>query len=97
VATYFNELNPLDRQHSASDLAQGEICWSLHKVDGATISCELVDEGQWGVQVKTNCDGELVFSRRFPDRSTAMLKVDDLKTEHIRSGSVVVALDEEPS
>jgi hypothetical protein len=62
----------------------------MRKPDGATLTCELRDQGQRGVEVQLSRDGQFVFSRRWPDRSTAVAKVDDLQTEHIRDGGVLL-------
>ena len=62
----------------------------MRKPDGATLTCELRDQGQWGVEIQLSRDGECVFGRRWPDRSTAVVKADDLKTEHIRNGGLLL-------
>jgi hypothetical protein len=62
----------------------------MRKPDGATLTCELRDQGQWGVEVQLSRDGQFLFGRRLPDRSTAVIKADDLKTEHIRDGGVIL-------
>jgi hypothetical protein len=79
-----------DRFVSARDTTPGELWWSVRKPDGATLTCELLDQGQLGVEIKLARDGQFLLGRRFPDRSSAVVRADDLKTQHIRDGAVVV-------
>jgi hypothetical protein len=39
--------------------------------DHSTWSCELRDDGKYGVEAHIRCEGELVISRRFADRALA--------------------------
>jgi hypothetical protein len=79
-----------DAIDSAAQSRPGEVCWSIRKPDGATLTCELRDQGQWGVELQMSRDGEFLSNRRWPDRSAAVVEADDLKTAQIRAGGVVL-------
>jgi hypothetical protein len=75
---------------SSDQTTAGQLCWSIRKPDGATLTCELHDQGQRGVELRLLRDGHLLFGRRLHDRSAAVVKADDLKTEHIRDGGELI-------
>ncbi|MGE0703413.1 MAG: hypothetical protein AB7F99_08270 [Vicinamibacterales bacterium] len=45
--------------------------WTLRR-DGATWSCELHYHGEWGVEAQLSRNGDLIGSRRFDMRATAI-------------------------
>lgn len=68
----------------------GEFRWAIRTLDGVTLACELRDRGQLGVEVQLSGPDQCPFVCRWPDRSSAVLKADDLKVRYIRDGGILL-------
>jgi hypothetical protein len=92
VSTNTSQAEPLHTTTTQSphQTTPGQLCWSIRKPDGTTLTCELHDQGQRGVELQLLRDGQFLFGRRLHDRSAAVVKADDLKTEHIRDGGELI-------
>jgi hypothetical protein len=64
--------------------------WSIRKLDGAVLTCELQDFGDIGIEVQMLRDGQFLFGRRWPNRAAALLEVDELKADHLTAGAVLM-------
>ena len=90
MSTNTSQAEPLYTTPSSDQTTVGQLCWSIRKPDGTTLTCELHDQGQRGVELRLLRDGQLLFGRRLHDRSAAVVKADDLKTEQIREGGELI-------
>ena len=61
-----------------------EPVWTVRK-DHVTWTCELVDQAEWGTEVKILRDGDLVIGRRFETRALA-LALGGTGTRRLRPG-----------
>ena len=67
-----------------------ERMWTIRRSDGTILACELQDHGSIGVEVQKLRNGQLLFGRRWPDRTAALVEVDALKSDHLANGGVLV-------
>jgi len=68
----------------------GELQWRVRQRNGTVISCELRDNGSAGVEVQKLKDGEWFYGRRWPNRSTAQVEIDEMKAEQIAAGGTLL-------
>lgn len=68
----------------------GEHVWTIRKVDGAVLACELRDNGMAGVEVHVHRDGEFLFSQRFLTRADALYDAAAIRAEHLAHGGTLV-------
>ena len=65
--------------------------WAVRKRDLTVISCELRDNGPAaGVEVQLLRDGEWFYGRRWPNRESALVEVDELKAEQLERGGILL-------
>ena len=66
--------------------------WSVRTRDRAIISCELRDNGSAGVEVQLLRDGAWFYGRRWPNRKSAPVEVDDMKAEQLARGGILLLI-----
>ena len=68
----------------------GERLWTVEK-NGRRLACELRDDGAAGVEVQVYRDRELLYGRRWANRSLAREEADERKAQYLREGGVLIA------
>jgi hypothetical protein len=66
----------------------GEHLWTVQKA-GRHLTCELRDDGEFGVEVQVYRDGELLYGRRWATRALALEEADARKAQYLREGGVL--------
>ncbi len=60
---------------------QTETVWSFSR-DGVFWKCELVNQGEWGVEARISRDDAVVTGLRFPTRASAIEWADAERAQH---------------
>ncbi len=68
----------------------GELLWTIRKVDGTALACELRDDGAAGVELHVLRDRGFLFSQRFANRTIALLESDVIKSDYLAAGGTLV-------
>lgn len=70
----------------------GVVQWRVRQRNHTIISCELRDDGDptFGVEVQKLKDGEWFYGRRWPDRASAQVEIDEMKDEQIAAGGTLL-------
>jgi hypothetical protein len=69
----------------------GEQLWAIRKKDGRQLACELRDDAEWGVEVQVYREGELLYGRRWANRTLALDEADERKAQYLGEGGVLIA------
>jgi len=57
----------------------GASLWTIQK-DGRNLTCELRDDGEWGVELQVYREGEFLYGRRWATRALALAEAEERKT-----------------